>query len=132
MGGVDSWRQPVNLGDRWSQMEKKILSESRRPQIERASDLLGPGAGPYAVQIKDWNADEAVFVGVFYADPNEGQVNSPDDSKFWMGETFGTQFGDGFQRLTEFFPVAIPSPGRYERRFTSTTGVRVYSAWVAL
>lgn len=132
MAGHNSWRQMVNYGDWMGQIEKRLLNVERQPVISHATDLLGPGAGPYAVQIKDWNADEATFVGVFYSNPTEGQANSPDNNRYWMGETFGTEFGDGFQRLTEFSPLALVSPDRFQRRFTTIGGVRLYSDWETL
>lgn len=110
------------------------MHEERRPMVSQASDLLGPGAAPYAVQEWDWNSDAAAFVGVFFSNPVDGQINSPDDAKHWMGETFGTNAGHGFQRLTEIFvlPPGSPTPDVQIRYFTAPGGLRLYTAWTAL
>lgn len=134
MAGTNSWRPVVTSTDWVQQLEKRLLNEERRPQIAAASDLLGPGAGPYAVQIWDWNSDEGAFNGIFFSDPSDGQINSPDDVKHWLGETFGTDDGNGFQRLTVYRTEPIGGTGDwtvYRRRFYLPPDgeVRVYGPW---
>lgn len=125
----DNWRPQVDaLG--WQQnLEKRLMNEERRPVISSASDLLGPGAAPFAVETNDWNDEACTFVGVFYSLPNEVQ-NSPDNTRGWIGETFGVEDGTGFQRLTLYDPIG-PAPGfeKYERRFVTASGTVLYAAW---
>lgn len=134
MSGAQGWRIPTDANDLSKRTEKRLMREERRPQISKASDLLGPGAAPYAVQEFDWNSDESAFTGVFFSSPVDGQNNSPDDSKFWIGETFGTGGGFGFQRLTEVYtsPPGPITPNVRIRHFFSPAGARVYTPWVAL
>lgn len=80
MGGQNSWRTNITFTDWMRDIEKRILNEERRPSIRSASDLMGPGAGPYAILTVDWNADETTFNGWFYSEP--GAQNSPDDSLY--------------------------------------------------
>lgn len=130
MTGYQSWHPVISMDDWMRQQEKRTLHQERRPHVTQASDLLGPGAGPYAIQIWDWNDDAAAFNGIFFANPDDGQVHSPDDSAFWIGETFGTEDGVGFQRLTEIFPDGTVGTVRVKRRqFITPAGLRVYSAW---
>jgi hypothetical protein len=134
VSGAEGYRIPITADDYFKQQEKRLLSEQRRPQISKAADLLGPGAAPYAVKIFDWSADDAAFTGVFFSSPDDGQVNSPNNDLYWMGETFGTAAGFGFQRLTQIFvsPPGPITPSVQIRHFYSPAGVRVYSPWVAL
>lgn len=131
MSGANGWRIPQDFETQQRHLEKRLMNEERRPAVTRASDLLGPGAGPYAVQVFDWNSDDAAFVGVYYSSPDEGQSNSPDDAKHWIGETFGTAGGYGFQRATEVYtqPPGTPSPNVQIRHFYSATGQRLYTDW---
>lgn len=77
-----------------------MLHEERRPSIQAAADLLGPGIAPHSVEVADWNAPETVFNGFFHSLP--GSVNSPDASKYWMGLSQATEDGYGLQRITEY------------------------------
>lgn len=134
MSGSQGWRIPIDGQDVSKQTDKRIMREERRPQVSKASDLLGPGSAPYAVQEFDWNSDASAFTGVFFSSPVDGQVNSPDNNLYWMGETFGTTAGFGFQRLTQIFtsPPGPVTPNVHIRHFFSPAGARVYTPWVAL
>jgi len=105
----------------------------RRPSINTAADLLGPGLGPQAVFISDWNGDETAFNGIFYSDV--GAQNSPDSARRWMGMSMVDANGNGYQRIVEYNsddPELFAAwPGVvYSRAFSSTDGVtRTYSVW---
>jgi hypothetical protein len=142
MGAANSWRIPIDFKDWMQNIEKRMLNEERRPLISSATDLMGPGAGPFANRVLDWNSDEAAFTGVFYSVPEGGQANSPDNTLSWIGEVFSIEDGSGFQRLTQFWPntstADIPGwPGSVvplvrRRHFVSPTGQRAYSTWEAV
>lgn len=126
-----NWRTPIDFKD-WTQaMEKRVGLEERRPTISSAADLLGPGAGPWAVETNDWNDEACTFTGVFFGSPMTGQVNSPDDAKYWMGEVFSTQEGFGFQRLTQYRlePSGTGSWTPRVRRFRSVSDLVVFGGW---
>lgn len=134
MGGSNSWRANITGGDWMRDVEKRILHEERRPQIRSASDLLGPGFGPYANQTFDWNSDEALFTGSFFSTAG-AVVNSPDPAKFWIGEVLSQADGYGIQHVWEHRVASDPtnSPIReYTRRFYNpgTGGSPMFSAWV--
>lgn len=131
MGGANSWRVQITGEDYLRQQEKRLLHEERRPIIRQASDLLGPGAGPYAIMLQDWNAPEANFVGVFWSEANN-VVNSPDDTLYWMGRTMGTSEGFGIQQVWEHRDDADPDGHirSFIRRFYAPGGAAQYSSWV--
>jgi hypothetical protein len=128
---TDNWRIPIDFEDWMRQIEKRLMSEERRPQVNQASDLLGPGSAPRAVLVNDWNSAEATFVGVFYSTPATGTQNSPNDALYWLGETFGDPDGYGFQRLTQHRvdPPAGGSWDVYQRRFHPVAGQTQFTAW---
>ena len=78
MGGQNGWRTNITFKDWMRDIEKRILNEERRPIIRAASDLMGPGAGPYAIETLDWNADETTFNGWFYSRPGALELTRPD------------------------------------------------------
>lgn len=133
MGGQNSWRQPITFADLQRNGEKRQLNQERRPQVRTASDLLGPGIAPFAVEISDWNGDETAFNGFFWSQP--GAINSPDptNSKWYMGQVEATEDGFGLQWATEFrdIPGNAWPPRSFIRRFfdPGSAGTRSFSAW---
>lgn len=130
MGGSNSGRIEVNGLQVLTGMQKRIRQEERRPLIRTASDLLGPGLGPYAVRLMDFNDDAAVFNGLFYAEP--GAQNGPDTNRYWMGQVIANADGYGYQRMAEFRAPADPlfAPVEYIRTFTSIGSARSYGTWL--
>jgi hypothetical protein len=109
------------------QVEKRGNRANRRRQVSKASDLLGPGFGPTATQIDDWNSDTAAFNGQFWGPP--GTANSPDGSFAWIGQTITSDLLNGIQRAYRFIDAGVTQ--EYVRRFRAdTSGVRIYEAWV--
>jgi len=80
MGGQSSGRQLIDTDDWMRRIEKRLMHEERRPQIRTASDLMGPGLGPKAVQLFDWNDDITLFNGFFWSEPGPAQ-HSPANTK---------------------------------------------------
>jgi hypothetical protein len=122
-----NWPQ-VTDGEGWLRnMEKTMIRQERRSQVTEASDLMGPGLGPFAVQVLDWNAEETFFNGFFYSAP--GAINSPNGLLWWMGQVIATPDGHGIQQVWNFRDGSLPM-AKYIRNFTSPTeGLRIFSAW---
>ena len=79
-GSMDDWMRG---------QEKRVMREERRPRISSASDLLGPGFGPTATELTDWNAEEARFNGFFYSAGDAENVPLP-GYYWWMGLAIST------------------------------------------
>lgn len=102
------------------------MHEQRRPLIRNASDLLGPGFGPQAVQTFDWSSDEAAFNGFFWSAP--GAINAPDATSYWAGVCLATSDGSGVQRVTMHEGGVWPAVTMV-RRYTTPSTNRLYSQW---
>lgn len=124
-----NWPIPTSASDFFQQSDKRMMHQERRPAVRTASDILGPGAGPFSVVTLDWNSDECVFTGSFYSEP--GAANAPDGVNWWIGNTFGTPDGFGFQVVWDFQGVTDP-PVQKRRRFSTPSGggPRTYSLWM--
>ena len=128
MGGSNGWRTNISAQDWMRDMEKRVLNEERRPIIRNSTDLMGPGFAPYAVETRDWSADETAFNGMFYSRP--GSLNSPDSSLYWIGTTEGTPDGNGFELVRQYDPATgAASTTSQVRFFTTLSGQRTYSNW---
>jgi hypothetical protein len=139
----DSWRIATDFDTAWGHTQKRIMRQERRPAVTNATQILGPGAAPFAVLLNDWNEEAATFVGVFYSEP--GAINTPDQQVsldlppgdyYWMGETFGMTDEEGyrwgFQHLTRYRLVPDGTLGqwaRYVRRFYPQGELISYSDW---
>jgi hypothetical protein len=134
MGGQNNYRQIITTDDWMRDMEKRTLHESRRPQIRTASDLLGPGIGPQAIEIRDWNDEVTSFNGFFYSTP--GAQNSPDPARYWMGYVIATEDGAGYMVVYEYAldaTLATVPVRTYFRNFQTTPGsLRSFGQWVSL
>lgn len=139
---TDNDRIETDFDTAWGNTQKRIMRQERRASVTHAAQILGPGAGPFAVMLNDWAAEEATFTGVFYSEP--GAMNAPDregdpagspSAMYWMGETFGVQDEDGvrhgFQRLTRYRvePDAAGDWDEYRRRFYPDGDLFAYTAW---
>lgn len=130
MGGQQAGRTNIGTSDLIRDIEKRVLSEERRPQIRTASDLMGPGIGPQAIEVRDWNEEATSFNGLFFSTP--GALNSPDVTRYWMGFVLATEGGDGFMLVYEYRgDPASPPAARYHRTFTGGTGdgTRTFGVW---
>lgn len=82
---AQSWRPQVT-GDDWMRdQERRLLHEERRPKINKASDLVGPGIGAYAVKLLDWNSEVARFNGWWFCEPDT--PNAPEPGVQFVGMT---------------------------------------------
>ena len=131
MGGSNGWPANITFKDWMRDIEKRVLNEERRPIIRAAADLMGPGAGPYAIETTDWNADETTFNGWFYSRP--GALNSPDSALYWIGTTEGIADGNGYELVRQYDPATGEdvTGDSYVRFFYTlpATGQRQYTDW---
>lgn len=122
-------RIPIDATDWVRDLERRSRHEARRPAPRSAVELLGPGFGPRAIEVADWNSDTASYNGYFWSKPTA--VNGP-SAAYWMGQTISNADQQGFQQVTQFMGGASP-PARRIRTFAPNVGGRrVYSAWVAM
>lgn len=126
--GTNDWPIPTNANDVFRNNEKRLTHEERRPQITKASDLMGPGLAPYAVESFDLSDDASAFNGFFYIDV--GALESPNDTKKWMGQTIAVIEGSGVQIFHTFQNVDAPAMAKRSFETFVEGGTRVYSDWV--
>lgn len=145
----DSWRIATDFDTLWGNTQKRLMRQERRPSITSAAQILGPGAGPFAILLSDWNEEAGTFNGIFYSVP--GAFNAPPPAydaedpttfRWWLGETFGVQDEEGyrwgFQRLTRYYepeqedPIPVVTWSEYRRRFYPQGELVAYTAWEAV
>lgn len=142
MGVQNSWRTSESFSDWMRGIEKRLMHEERRPSVQPASDLVGPGLATYARSVDDWNSDGPIVNGFFYSIANQ-VINSPDDAMHWIGIVEANPVGQGIQRIWEYIEddplMPCPGPQTWIRSFVTNdenvgTGVadgsRTYSDWV--
>lgn len=116
--------QPQNFSDWMRDSERRMAQVERHGQIRSAKQLLGPGFGPYAMELQDWNSPDAIFTGQFFSRP--GGLNSPDTAEWWVGETLSVPEGHGVQFATRIVTGASET---FSRRFSSLTGTVTFESW---
>lgn len=126
MGGAGGHPAPQDLDGWMRQQERRTLAQERRGSIRHASDLMGPGLGPQAVEILDWSGDETMFNGFFYSRP--GALHSPDADEWWIGQTIAQPEGFGVQTVWDYRGLSVPI-ATFSRRFGAAGGTRVFSTW---
>lgn len=128
----NSWRQPQNMNDWMRDIEKRLMHEERRPTPPFPSAVVGPGIRAYSNEVKDWNSEGPIVDGFFYSSAG-AVINSPDDSKNWMGLVQANAIGQGLQRVWEYIDTSqapSPDPALWTRAFiTNADGTRSYSPW---
>lgn len=134
MGSQQGGRPVVNFNDWMRDIERRVLREERRPVIRNATDIVGPGIGPYTKRVTDWDTDAPAVNGFFYSVANQ-IINSPDDTLDWMGLVEANPNGQGLQRVWQYITDVTdpnPSPTLYTRAFvTNADGSRTYTEWTA-
>src|SRR5262245_5359207 len=125
----NGWRPMQNFDDWMRHIEKRLMHEERRPIPPSAQDVVGYGIGPYTLRVEDWNWPGPIINGFFYS--TAGQViNSPDDTRPWMGYVEASPEGAGFQRIWQYQDSTVDPPLSYIRTFvTNPDGSRTYTAW---
>lgn len=124
-------RISTSMGDWVTDQNKRTAHEARRPQIRRASDLLGPGFGPHAILLTDWNSEEATFNGFFYSDP--GALHAPDGTNIFLGLVIGSPTGHGIQQAFSHPALGGPPMTRWVRSFhTHGTETPLFSTWASI
>ena len=128
MSGESNWRIPTDAEAYFSQQEKKVAWEERRPRIRKASDIMGPALGPSAIQLDDLDGEVAAFNGMYLVQP--GALSSPDPTKWWAGTTIADRETGGTQYLSTFLPGDTPHVQMRRGFAISGDGaVRQFSPW---
>lgn len=122
------WRVTGNADDWMRGQEKRLMHEERRTHVTVAADIMGPGLGPNAVEITDWSGVETQFNGFYLSAPGTA-VHSPDDTKWWLGQTVAQTDGYGYQTVWDYRGSSSPITV-YSRKFSTTgAGTRIFSPW---
>lgn len=131
MSGSQNWLIPTTAEEFFSHQNRRIGQEERRPSVRKASDILGPGIAPFATPVDDMDGDTAAFNGFWILEPGAG--NTPDITKWWVGQTIADQFNGGTQMLSTFRPDdAVGGQHLLMMRSFSIapdSPARFYSAW---
>lgn len=101
------------------------MHEARRPLVKKASDLMGPGLAPQAVEIPDWNGPETEFNGLYVSRP--GALHTPDSAKWWIGLNIAQPGGYGIQKVWDYRSGGTPVS--HVRSFTLVGDTRLFSPW---
>lgn len=126
------WRIVENADDWMRSQEKRLMHEERRPRVSRASDLLGPGIAPRAVQVLDWNSPNLLFNGFLYSVP--GATNAPEPDVDFLGINIATAEGHGLQTLWSHDP---PTVNRVMRNYVRemhvhSNSIPAWGPWVCV
>jgi len=108
---TENWRPVVNATDYLGGQKKRVEIEQRRPTIRKAADLVGPGIGPEAVRITDYNNLLATFNG--YYSSAAGALNAPNATEAFVGQVISDAEFGGRQVFT-----GLTSGTEYVRTFT--------------
>jgi hypothetical protein len=120
---------PVTMQDWMRGHEKRVMHQERRPQIKKASDLLGPGFAPTATHILDWNSEEARFNGFFWSSDEADNVPDEVGPWAWLGLTIST--GHHGQQIT--WSHGGTEYTTYHRHFhVHSNQMPVFGEWVPL
>lgn len=125
MSTPKDWRAVTESDDWFRQQEKAQVHQERRPQIQKPGDLLGPGLRPFAVELADWNAEAAMFNGMWVALDAD---NAPAPGLLF-GLTIGQQGGSALQIAAA--PNAVMGGGTLHMRTVgiSPVGIRTFGPW---
>src|SRR5215510_5495337 len=133
MAVQNNWRPTVTMDDWMRNIEKRLMNEERRPIVLPAYETVGPGISTYSQLVTDWDADGPIVNGFFYSEANQ-VIDSPDDTKNWMGLVQANAIGQGLQRVWEYIESDTdpdPDPALFTRSFvTNDDGTRTYTDWL--
>lgn len=113
MPDSENWRTEVTGLDYLTHQKKKLSVADRRPLIRKPSDIVGPGIGPSATRVTDWNDVLATFNGFFSS--AAGATNAPEATLPYVGFVVSDSTLGGAQEL--FALTTDPSEKRYRRVF---------------
>lgn len=106
-----NWRTGVDAQDYFTHRQKQANVADRRPVIRRASSLVGPGIGAYAVRLANLNDVLASFNGYYSA--AQWTPGAPIDSQAFVGYVLSDADLGGVQVFTSLYDGAV-----YQRVFT--------------
>lgn len=94
-----NWRTEVDAEDYFGHQKKKLDIADRRPLIRRASDLVGPGIGPHARPLTNFNDILATFNGYYASE--QGAENTPPGAGPFVGSVVSDSSNGGTQTFTD-------------------------------
>lgn len=124
---AQNWREEVTATDYFAHRQKQLNLNDRRPQVRRASDIVGPGIGAQAVRITNFNDRLATFNGFFSAEANA--MAGPTGDEAHVGFVSSDSELGGVQMF-----YGVESGTRYRRVFTRKTYAPdsiLWGSWVA-
>lgn len=123
---MSGWSTPEDMGTWMGDQKRQVDELARRVRVPNARQIMGPGLGPWAVRLFDWNDEKTLYNGVFYSEV--ASLNSPDIAKAWIGDSWATQDGRGVQQVTE---IGTSHPV-WRRSFSTAPGATaVFTPWIA-
>lgn len=127
-GQMNGWPIAATPVDILADMSRQVDELTRRTRPGRPGVILGPGLSPKSLRIVDWNGSETTFNGFYYSD--EGALNSPDDTKRWIGTVRLDEALSGVMDLVEFGADGLEVGQRWTRQFTANaSGIRIFGPW---
>jgi hypothetical protein len=126
MGGIINQPQAQDFSGWMRQIERRMLTQERRSPVFEMTRTMGSGFGKYAIQLFDWNDEQAWQNGQFWSDV--GAFNTFNDTIIWIGYVIAASKVGGIQRVTALDGTLLS----YQRQFTfGTTGTPTFTAWSA-
>lgn len=114
MSREQNWSIETSAADHLSHRQKQGDLANRRPQIRRASDLVGPGISVSATRVDDLNDPLAICNGFFSA--RSDAANAPTSAEDFIGfcvidaEIGGMQTFRGMDTAKEYVRMVRRSP----------------------
>lgn len=128
MSTMNGWPTQTDF-PQWMRDVVRDIAELKRRSKPTAAAVLGPGLGPWATLLNDWNDEVTLYNGIFYCDVNS--QNSPDEDVRWIGTVMATPDGDGVMEVAALDSVGLPA--RHMRSFTTdAAGGRSFTAWAVV
>jgi hypothetical protein len=124
----DDHRIEIDALDYLGARQKELNLNSRRPQVRKASDLVGPGIGAQAVRITNFSDLLAVFNGFYSAAP--GATDAPNSTHPFVGHTVSDAELGGVQIFTSLTNGTV-----YRRTFLrnpSDASVLYWGSWATV
>lgn len=122
MSDETGWAQVVDAGGYFTAQKKRLAMLERRPGAVQLASLLGPGIGPQATRLVDFNDEAALFNGFFSAAP--GTPNAPNATGAFIGYVVSDAVLGGVQMFT-----AIATGVTYRRTFARNVNDPTWITW---
>lgn len=122
MSSQGGWRFETDAVDYFGNQKKKLDVADRRPVVRRAADLVGPGIGPEAVRLPDFDGQLASLNGLYSAEANT--PNAPVLNERFVGYVVADSELGGVQVFT-----SLVTGLEYSRPFLKSAGNQTAALW---